>query len=172
MAVANITLFVNITAGTLVASSSSAAQVAPPVVTVGDIYNLRVCIVEANGAGVGTQLSVLDPSGLALKVGIGVPDAGAPDVLTIAFTPAGNFLVGILDCSTAALQAKVTAGTALSLEIEISEGATILTAFQASITCRKQVIPSNATTPLCRTSRPLTGTGYCDRTRYRSRRRT
>ncbi len=146
MAVANITLVFNITSQTVVASTGSSAPVSLPVVTVGDTYNLRIAVVESSGSGVASVQSVLDPSGLSLKVGIGIL-GGTPDVLTTTFTPSGSFLIGTLDCTTAAFAAKVAAATPLYFEAELGESGLYSTIFQSLITCRNQVIPTTATSP-------------------------
>ena len=147
MAAVNLTLYVNVTRQILQAATNNGTPVDLPAFTVGDTYDLKLCFVEQEGRGVGaTQYTVISPGSLGCKVGIGV-DGGTPDVLQTSFTASGNFLVGTLDCTTAAYAAKVTAGTPLFFEIEVGESGNYKTIIHKACTNYSGVIPTSATTP-------------------------
>lgn len=146
MAVVNLTLIVNISRGYIQASTSNGTRVAAPSFTVGDQYPVRIAFVEQNGEGPAATFSVLSPSSLGLKVGIGTR-GGTPAVLQTTWTPSGNYLTGTLDCATAAFSSAVSAGTRLYFEVEVSESGQPNTVYQVEATTRDQVCPTSATTP-------------------------
>ena len=146
MATVNLTLYVNVTRRTLQCSTSDGTTFPTPAFTVGDTYDIKVALIEQTGSGVRPTMTVLAPGSLGLKVGIGA-EGGTPAVLQTTFTASGNFLVGTLDCSTAAFSAAVTAGTQMYLEIEVGESGNYKTVFHEICVNRHGVIPTSATTP-------------------------
>lgn len=147
MAVANVTLFVNVTRGVLQASTTDGTAVdANYAFTVGDTYDLRLAFIEQVGRGPAAVYSILTPSSLGLKVGLGID--GTAYALQTSFSASGNYLEGSLDCNVSAFETAVNAGTTISLEIELSEGGKFKTVYKKAVTCRKGVITTGATTPL------------------------
>ena len=146
MAVVNLTLYVNVTKGLLQASSTNGTRVDSPTFTVGDTYSVKVMLLEQQGDGPASVFTVITPTSLGLKVGIG-PLGGTPDVLQTSWTASGSFLTGTLDCSTSDFNTAVNASETLHFEIEASESGQYSTVYQVQATYRKQVVPTSATTP-------------------------
>lgn len=146
MATVNLTLFVNVTRRILQASTTDGSTMAVPAFTYGDVYDLKVALIEQTGSGIGATYTVLSPGSLGLKVGIG-QRGQSPLVLQDTFTASGNFLVAQLDCTPAGYATAIDAGTALYLEVKAGDSGNFKTVFQELCTNRRAVSTTASASP-------------------------
>ena len=148
MATVKLDLFVNVTERKLVLSATNPATftLAPRLFTVGDTVTVRFLLLERVSFSFGqNQLSQINPSGFAVKLGIGVEGSTTLTEAT-ATSISGNYISMSLDLSTSEFSTAVNAGTAMFFYIKISESGTYQTVYSEAITGRKQ-ITSITTTP-------------------------
>jgi hypothetical protein len=142
-------LFVNVTERKLVRSATDPAtfQLAERAFVAGDKVIFRVMFLLRTSFAYGvTQFSQINPSGLAIKLGVG-QEGGNTFSETTSFSISGNQIIGTLDLTTAEFVAAANAGTATVFYIKTSEGGgDYQTVFETPITPRKS-ISSVTTTP-------------------------
>lgn len=148
-------LFIDADGGALVENASSTAPATLPPFTQGDSVELSIYILrraEAYPVALGglSPFSKINPSGLALRVGIGTPTptvgSGSPIVYQNSWTIDSNenCFVGTLYFSPTACATALGASTSvqLTLEVEVSEGGTFSTILQAPVILRAELIES------------------------------
>ena len=149
MATVKLDLYVNVTERKLVLSATNPANFTLPdrLFTVGDKISIRMMLVERVSFQFGAaQLSQINPSGFAVKVGVGAEGSTTLTEAT-SVTVSGNYMSLTLDLSTTEFSNAVTAGTATVFYIKIQEPAgDYQTVFSAFVIGKKNVT-SITTTP-------------------------
>ena len=138
LGMANLTLdlFVNMTERGLVRAADDASPFTLPsrLFVVGDKIPVRLMLLLRNSYRANQPpFTQITPSGYAVKVGIGAAGSTTTTEAT-AMTISGNFMLLTLDLTTTEFATAVTAGTALTFYIKISEdGLSYQTVYVASI---------------------------------------
>lgn len=140
-------LFVAVDDGKFLQSSSGGGEYNLPKLKTGDIVPISVQLIRRTGPITSPVYSIIDPSGLALSMGIG-EEGGSPAALQTSWTISNQFFTGMLDLTSGALATAVTNNSALFLELKVADATCSQRVYHSPITLTRPVIPNSTTTPV------------------------